>query len=35
MDLLPRPICGGDTEALRHWYCEQTWGRGEKLKGEQ
>lgn len=33
--MLPRPICGGDTGALRHWYCEQTWDHGEQLKAEQ
>lgn len=33
--MLPGPICGGDTEALRHCYCEQTWDHGEKLKAEQ
>lgn len=32
MDRLPGPICGGDTEAVRHWDWEQSQPHGQKLK---
>lgn len=35
MDSLPGPICRGDTEAVRHWDCEQSQAHGQKLKIKQ